>query len=440
MEHRDTRERNRIVSVGVLVFVVLLVGCDVTLPLPAEPTAEAVVADVEVTETPAPGDLDPSGQTIRLWHSLRGDAAATLEDIVARFNEENEWNIEVAPTYVSGEAELQKRVLGEVQAGEAPELLLSSRDIYGSIVEADALADMGDIVTNEAWRLPADVRDNLHMSLFPNGEIADGSYHLSVPLGSRLFVLLYNQENLSDIAPDGPPETLAEFEQQCAKYRSLHERPCFTFTPRPEAVLNLTWVFDGTLFTADGKVAIEDKGLHSALALLRGLADNGFVQATTDEEASLRSTVGGETLFTIASTAELPMGEGWGIAPLPDADDTPSIAASGPLFSVLDQTPERRLAAWLFVRWYLMSPHAQADMALARNLVPIHADAVRLLQAEDDIPSALAQALGWIEYSQALPTSSYWYAAAPTLERVAIDLLNRDIGAEEALAILADGQ
>lgn len=441
MMRRSVRQWNTILRFGGIFFLlVLLAGCEATLPLPAEPTLESETAVVDVTETAAPADLDPSGQTIRLWHSLRGDAGTALEDVVDRFNRENEWNIEVTPTYIGGEDELQKRLLAEVQAGEPPALMLGSRDIYGRIATADALADMSEIVTAETWRMPADAREDLYMSLFPDGEITDGSGHLSVPLGSRLFVLMYNQQGLNEIAPDGPPDTLVEFEQQCAKYRSLHERPCLTFTPRPEAVLNLTWMFDGILFTEDGELAVDDEGLHSALSLLRALADNGFVQATTDEETNIRSTVSGKTLFTIASTAELPAANGWGIAPLPDADDTPTMAASGPLFSVLGQVPERRLAAWLFVRWYLLSPQAQADIAIARNLIPIHQDAVRLLEADDDVPPALAQALDWIDQSQALPTAPYWYAAAPTLERVAIDLLNRDIGAEEALEILVDGQ
>lgn len=442
MRHRGVRQPNSILYVGTLLLLVLLiVGCQATLPLPAEPTVESETVVVDATETPAPADLDPSGQTLMLWHSLRGDAGARLADIVTRFNDENEWNIEVTSEYIGGEDELQKRLLAEIQAGEPPDLMLGSRDIYGNIAEADALADMQEIVTSEAWDVPADVREQLHMSLFPDGKITDGSHHVSVPLGSRLFVLMYNQHNLNEVAPDGPPSTLVEFEQQCAKYRSLHERPCFTFTPRPEAILNLTWMFNGTLFTEDGDVAVEDKGVHDALALLRGLADNGFVQASSQEDASLRSTLSGETLFTIASTAELPMAEGWGIAPLPNVDGTPSLAASGPLFSVLGHTPERRrLAAWLFIRWYLMSPQAQADMASARNLIPIHEDAVRLLEAEDDVSPALRQALDWIDYARALPTSPDWYAAAPALERVAIDLLNRDIGADEALEILADGQ
>lgn len=440
MSRRGVRQQNTVLRVvGIILVVVLSVGCRVTLPLPAEPTAVTETVAADPTQMPSPADLDPSGQTLMLWHALRGEAGTALNDLVAQFNDENEWNIHVNTEYIDGEDELQKQLLAEVQTGEPPALMLGSRDVYGNISTADALADMRDIVNDAAWKVPADVTTNLHMSLFPDEQITDGSGHVSVPLGSRLYVLLYNQANLEEIASNGPPDTLVEFEQQCTKYRSLYQKPCFTFTPRAEAVLNLTWMFNGTLFTDDGELALEDEGVYDALAMLRALADNGFVQATTEEETSLRSTVRGETVFTIASTAELPTSQGWGIAPLPDVDGTPVLAASGPLFSILGQTPERRLAAWLFIRWYLMSPQAQAEMAIARNLIPLHQEAVRLLQADEDILPAQRQALDWIDYAHALPTSPNWYRAAPALERVAIDLLNRDIGPDEALKNLEDG-
>lgn len=447
---RNNRKRRRaafsLPAVALLLLLVNLAACRVQLPLPAEPTAAPESqAEATPTLTPAPAALDPSDQTLTLWHSLRGEGANALDRVATAFSDDNEWNILIAPEYVGDEEELQRRLLAGVQAGTPPSLFVGSRGTYRTLIEADALPALNVMTSHERWALSAETRDALMMNLFPEERVMNDRGHVRVPLGNHLYVLVYNRQQLGELGADGPPTTLTEFENVCRAYQEQFQRPCMAVVPGAEMVLGLAWLFEGRVLTEENELAVADEGLQDSFTFLRALADNGFVQATDDGADCMQSVLDGDTVFAIVSTAELSKTTDdasrtptWGIAAPPHTGDEPVLTANSTLLSVVDPVPVRQLAGWLFVRWYLSTPSAQAEMASAGRLAPVHRDAVAMLQSDDSVAPALRQSLEWLPDTRTFPTSAAWFRVAPALEQTAIDVLNREIGPEEALEILAE--
>lgn len=444
MKHRRVRYLSwgavDIVILGLLLITLsVLAGCQMSLPLPAEPTPLPASPQIDqLVATSTSTTLDPSGQTLMLWHSLDEEGSEALIALIDEFNAENEWDITVTPVLVDDREALRQRLLAAVQVGEPPALVVGSRMLLRDLREVDALPEMTNIRRNERWGLPNDVRDALYLDLFPSGDVMDEAGRVSVPIGSNLLVLFYNPQVLLNITDsmEIPPGTLTVFEDQCDAFLETHQRACYTFVPDADVALNLIWIFGGELIDESGDVAATNEGLHRSLAFMRALADSGYVQARIEENSAIESVLRGETAFSLVSTANVPAENGWEIAPPPRFDDISVLGADGPLLSVLDQAADRELAAWLFVRWYLTTPTAQAKFATTSGLVPAHDEAIRLLDVSEDTPRVLRRSLRWVDDARALPATPAWFRIAPRLEEVAFALLNREIGPEEALEML----
>jgi ABC-type glycerol-3-phosphate transport system substrate-binding protein len=108
------------------------------------------------------------------------------------------------------------------------------------------------------------------------------------------------------------------------------------------------------------------------------------------EQSEARADFGaGELLFTIGSTSDLPSyresvvkgaGFNWSISHLPTTLARPKMYVEGPSFALLRSTPERQLAAWLFLKWFT-EPEQQARWARTFSALPVRLSAVDLLES-----------------------------------------------------------
>jgi ABC-type glycerol-3-phosphate transport system substrate-binding protein len=93
-------------------------------------------------------------------------------------------------------------------------------------------------------------------------------------------------------------------------------------------------------------------------------------------------------LFAIGSTSDLPRyrrevaegaGFAWSISHLPTILPRPSVYVQGPAFSLLRSTPEKQLAAWLFLKWFT-EPEQQARWAQTFSVLPVRRSAADFLE------------------------------------------------------------
>ncbi|GAG28822.1 unnamed protein product, partial [marine sediment metagenome] len=127
------------------------------------------------------------------------------------------------------------------------------------------------------------------------------------------------------------------------------------------------------------------------LVFLKDLTERGCasrVAVRGDDQADFTA---GRVLFTIAPVHHLPRyrvgveegaGFGWGIAPPPHHSDldAPTMLIYGPSYAIFQSSPERQLAAWLFVQW-MNEPEQQAWWATGTSYYPTRPAASDLMEA-----------------------------------------------------------
>ena len=72
-------------------------------------------------------------------------------------------------------------------------------------------------------------------------------------------------------------------------------------------------------------------------------------------------------------------GFNWSITNLPTDLLQPQVSVHGPAFSLFQSTPEKQLAAWLFLKWFT-APEQQARWARTFGVLPVRASTVDFLE------------------------------------------------------------
>jgi ABC-type glycerol-3-phosphate transport system substrate-binding protein len=80
---------------------------------------------------------------------------------------------------------------------------------------------------------------------------------------------------------------------------------------------------------------------------------------------------------------------------------TPKVLFEGPVFAVFRATPEKQLAAWLFLRW-LAEPQQQARWAQAFSTFPIRVSAVDMMEGYLAENPQYEKALGLLQLKAAI--------------------------------------
>lgn len=417
------------------VWLTLLVtlGCEHSLPMPAEPTAvPPLVSSPDAPQTASP---TPTGQSLTLWFLLTPKPEAAVREITTTFNEKNEWGIRVRAETAGPASDVPARLTAAIQAGELPDLIVVPADMFPDLVEMDVVSDdVGRLARDEKWRLSPSAETDLYLNAFPRSTPTAEVGHVAVPLGFHVLALVYNPAVLQRAGVTEPPDTWEEFEKVCRSFLEATGQPCLSFSPEAHVILNLAWTLESTFMQTPTATA-PDEGVRLTAILLRALADNGAALPQNTHAEAVQAALEGRVAFAIAPTSALPLDESdtWAIAPPPRLGERPALLASGPLLVLLNTgDPSRELAAWLFARTYLSSPAYQATFAQT-GFLPVGRQAARRLAPQ----SPLAPAFEWLPFARPRPLSPAWTALAPRVEQVALQLLNRELTPDEALTILA---
>ena len=112
---------------------------------------------------------------------------------------------------------------------------------------------------------------------------------------------------------------------------------------------------------------------------MQDLFDSGCAQLVTESYGDQTDFGNGSLLFTVGSSSGLPyyasaVTDGanfnWSVAAIPHTTDEPVMNVYGASVSIPKSTPERELAALLFIEYYT-SPEVQAKWAMASQYFPV---------------------------------------------------------------------
>jgi multiple sugar transport system substrate-binding protein len=353
----------------VIVLGGLLVGCK-TSPVPSQ----GEIVDLK--------DLDPGGQLVTYWYWYSQRREEVLLAMIDAFNASNEWGIVVRGEHAGDADAIYGRVAAGIPAGRVPDLALARPYQIAVYTSQEAVVDLTPYIESEEWGFARQEMDDF----WPF--VLQARYGL--PLNCSAEVLYYNDDWLHELGYDAPPSTWEEFREMCCAASDADART-YGYEFSSDA-----FTFADMLLSRGGRMVNEsataytfgdDIGLET-LDYLQGFFDEGCAIPETEWRGSEADFGAGMVLFSIGSASRLShhraaVAEGggfvWSTALLPTLLDTPRVGVYSESVLIFRTTPERQLAAWLFVKW-LSEPQQQARWVRASGAFPVRASAAELLQ------------------------------------------------------------
>ncbi len=400
----------------------------------------------QLAQLPEPSDpwfkVEPNGQTITFWHQHTKGREQALQEIVDEFNKTNEYGITVVAEYQGSYGDIFNKMLPILNTPDVPDLVVAYQNQAATYQLADALVDMNSLVKSPKWGLSIkDQRDFFPgffaQDVFPNFNNA----RLALAPNRSSEVMYYNVDWLKELGYDAPPQTPEEFKEMACK---AAQQPFSKATAEGSIGYELsidasrlaswTFAFGGDVYDAKtGRYTYNSEAAQQAMTFLQDLFKSGCASLVTEDYGDQTDFGAGKVLFTVGSSSGLPfyksaVDEGakfaWDVAALPHTTKDPVLNVYGASVSIPKSTPERELAAWLFLKYYT-SPEVQAKWAKASQYFPVRASVAEGLSDYFAEQPSYKTAFDLLKYAKfEPPTPGYDFVR---------------VMAEEAMAAIVDG-
>ncbi len=388
-----------------LVATMVLAACSpaAEAPQPTEVVAEPVE---QATAVPAFSweDVDPSGQEIIFWHQHSKERETALLEIVDEFNKTNEWGITVTAEYQGSYGDIFNKMLGVLNSPEAPDIVVAYQNQAATYQLSDALFDMNELLDSPKWGLSKEDQADFFPGFFAQDVFPNfGNARLGFPPNRSMEVLYYNMDWLKELGYDAPPTTPAEFKEMACKAvdqpfskATVEGAKGYELSIDASRWASWTFAFGGDIYDYDkAQYTYNSEASNQALSFISEMFTEGCATQVTESYGDQTDFGNGSLLFSVGSSSGLPfygqaVDEGakfeWSVAAIPHTTADPVMNVYGASVSIPLTTPERQLAAWLFVKYYT-TPEMQAKWATASQYFPVRASVVDgLTEVFDTVP------------------------------------------------------
>lgn len=345
--------------------------------------AGAFAAGAEETSASAKelAGIDPTGATITYWFQHSGSREEALQEMITEFNETNEWDITVEGEYQGGYSDIYNKMITAISGNATPDLVVAYQNQAAGYQVADALVDLTPYVNDPTWGLGDEYDD--FFGGFINQDVNQqfGGQRLGFPPNRSVEVLYYNLTWLKELGFDGPPTTWDDFYEMC-EAATDPDNSKYGYAIRTDASNVYAMIISrGGEIQAGSGYNYNSPELKASMQLMKKLYDDGYGIKIAERYGDQTDFGNRKVLFTMGSTSGLPyyaraiegseMGAfEWSVAPIPHTTQTPVMDVYGASLSVPKSTPEKQLAAWIFIKW-LSSAEQQARWVRASNYFPV---------------------------------------------------------------------
>lgn len=440
-------------------WLVLLVGCNavVSSPAPAttqpgftptispilpSPTRLSPTHTPTLTATPGsqlglePGDI--KGTIIRFWHTWSGPAGETMQTLIDQFNTSNEWKIIVSPVQMSGLDELNVQV-GRLLDGStdqaSPEIVMGYLYQLLSWDQSQPLVDWDIFINDPFWGLTSQEQADFY-PVFWKHDLTPQK-RLGIPALRSSKLLYYNLAWARSLGFLNPPATPQEFQRQACETAAINRKD-----DNPDNDGTGGWIISTDYHVMYSWLSVYSRRLISntvtgiqspynfassetraAFTFLRELYDQGCAWLPEQDYPEVEFT-NRQGLFALGSLMDIPYQaqafsaaeyqDDWTVIPFPSAQEKPSITVYGPSYGLLPSSPERQLAAWLFIKW-LSEPQQQARLVQTNGGFPLRQSVLAELSSYRKQNPQWAAAVDLLPVAQAEPALQSWSVVRWTL-------------------------
>lgn len=395
-----------------------------------------------------PEDLD--GVQIQFWHPWIQENEGALQSLVALFNAQNEYGIQVQAR--SHSTELYQDVKQGLNRGSYPGLVaapnyqIQSWDHGGAFV-----VDLNEYLQDPGWGLPASVLDDFAPAIWEQ-DVFQGK-RLGIPVFRSATVLFYNQSWGRQLGFDEPPDTPEEFKKQAcaaaaATTASLQNPGVGGWIASLDPGTVMSWVMafgeDGINRAGDGyDFSAPQTGV--AFDFIWGLFKRGcaWLPAEISPEEAFASRQGLFYSSTVAGLGNQRLAgeksqseDEWIAIPYPSEQGEAVVNLYGPAYAILMSTPKQELAAWVFIRW-LLQPEHQLILLETGSFLPVSQSVSQKLESSRGvIPGQDIRTL--ISIGRSEPVFGSWSVGRWALSDAAAMLVDPNLTSQEISLILED--
>jgi multiple sugar transport system substrate-binding protein/sn-glycerol 3-phosphate transport system substrate-binding protein len=203
-------------------------------------------------------------------------------------------------------------------------------------------------------------------------------------------VMYYNMDWLRELGYDAPPTTPEEFKEMACKatqtpFSGATEGAAdpigYELSIDTSRFASWTFAFGGDMYDyTNNQFTLNSDAAVEAWTFVQSLFAEGCAKLVTENYGDQTDFGNGTLLFSIGSSSGLPYykdaveadgtGFDWSVGPLPHTTPDPVQNVYGASVSIPKSTPERELAAWLFIKYYT-SPDVNALWAKASGYFPV---------------------------------------------------------------------
>lgn len=416
------------------------------------PTATAVPASPTPapTETPdAYAAVDPSGQTVVLWHTWNPESLAAFEQLVAGFNSQNEYGITVETRRFDTGAKLSRAVNAGLKDGALPNMAVGYASQYrGWQANGISLLDLAPLVDSPGFGLSPELIEDYYPAIWDSDVYGDNRYGL--PALRYGQVLFYNQRWAQELGFSEAPTDTEEFRQQACAAAAANGDGTGGLILNHNASAMLVWLqaFGARIEVEGGGYYFNTGEVSQAFEFLADLYAQGCawqpeaiypnVEFATRKGLFYTASISGIP-YQFDAMAEYGSRDLWTAIPFPAPAGQPAVNLYGSSYVIIETTPEADLAAWLFLK-YLQQPQNQLPWLRANYAFALQKSLAMEFMAFSSVAPQLAGAMQLAEYGQNEPRQVSWSAVYGALEDAGEQLFTEDYDPQSLPLLLQDLQ
>ncbi len=338
--------------------------------------------------------VDPSGQTVSFWYQHSGANDKAMQKLIEEFNAANEWKMTVKGEFQGQYNDIYNKMVASIAAGNPPELVVAYQNQAAAYAVSDALTDLNPYVRDPKWGLGKDIDDFFAGFINQDVNAQFGGKRLGFPPNRSIEIMYYNASLLSSMGIKTPPKTWDQFAEACRKAMDSAKGTYGYTLDTFDASHVFAFVVSrgGDIARPDGKgYTLSTPQMKATMVFMKKLFDNGWAKRIANADDYQSEFGNGNALFTIVSTSRMgridkavKAGKSgafdWSVAPVPQqsASGKPALDLYGASVSVPKTTPQKQLAAWLFIKWF-SEPKQQAAWTQVSGYFPVRRSAETLL-------------------------------------------------------------
>lgn len=324
---------------------------------------------------------------ITFWHQHSGDRETELLKVVDAFNATNEYGITLTAEYAGGYGDIFTKMLPILNTPDVPDVVVGYQNQTVTYQLADAMWDMNEIIDDPTWGMPQEDQDDFFPGFFAQDVFPTfDNQRLGLPPNRSMEVVYYNMDWLNELGYDAPPTTPEEFkEMACAATANPYSGATaegsigYELSIDASRFASWTFAFGGNVYDyQDNAFTYNDPAAIEAWEFIQSMFADGCATIVTESYGDQTDFGAGKLLFTVGSSSGLPyyasaVSEGanfdWSVTAIPHTTTDPVQNIYGASVGIPKSTPERQLAAWIWLKYYT-SPDPQAAWAKASMYFP----------------------------------------------------------------------